>query len=498
MARFKKIRNWLPYTVSLLFILLFVYAAVSKLVDYENFRVQLGQSPLFTAYAHIVALAVPTVEIIIAGFLFFPKYRLWGLYASFTLMVMFTAYIVIILNYSSYIPCSCGGVLENLDWTEHLFFNIGLIIFAFLAIIFYNPLESSNLKKIKIQSVKHMAVLASIGSGLVIVPFLGTKKNVIARDDFIRSFQQPMHLEEELDVNFNSYYFSGSDSDFIYLGNVTAPLLLTLVTTDLKHKKEIQLTLENPNFTFNALKTVVFPPYFYLYDGTVPCLYKGRLGEWKARLQPEPPIRFSLLVPMKTDRFAIRSIIPEPRGHTLGVMEYQNGTVRHRRFEGGLPSQGNSIFDCDGILTYNASLDRAVYTFYYRNQFMHFSHEVDTLIFGNTIDSTTQAGIELVKLKEGITKMSKPPKFVNKYTSTIDRFLLVRSKIMGQNDSYEMWGKAAIIDVYDLKTHKYRFSFYIQNSHNILIKEFTVQGNKLYTLADQYLRSHTLEMGWFR
>src|SRR5690606_12650117 len=135
MERLKHIRTHLPFIVSLLFILLFVYAAVSKLVDYGNFRVQLGQSPLLTAYAHVVAWAVPAIELIIAVGLVSPKLRLRGLYASFALMVMFTAYIVIILNFTEFIPCSCGGVLENLGWTEHLIFNIVFILLAAVGIL---------------------------------------------------------------------------------------------------------------------------------------------------------------------------------------------------------------------------------------------------------------------------------------------------------------------------------------------------------------------------
>ena len=51
--------------ICLLYILLFVYAAVSKLLDFENFQVQLGQSPLLSAFAGWVAWIVPIVEIII-------------------------------------------------------------------------------------------------------------------------------------------------------------------------------------------------------------------------------------------------------------------------------------------------------------------------------------------------------------------------------------------------------------------------------------------------
>ncbi|HBC05203.1 MAG TPA: hypothetical protein DC015_13665, partial [Aequorivita sp.] len=121
---------------SYLFVLLFLYAAISKLLDFETFTVQLAQSPLLSAYAGVIAWAVPSLEILIAVLLTIPKYRIPALYAAFTLMVMFTAYIYIILNFSDFIPCSCGGVLEKLSWTQHLIFNIVFIILAGVVVFF--------------------------------------------------------------------------------------------------------------------------------------------------------------------------------------------------------------------------------------------------------------------------------------------------------------------------------------------------------------------------
>lgn len=123
--------------ISFLFILLFIYAAVSKLLDYEQFRVQIGQSPMLSAFAEWIAWAVPSVEILISLMLMVPRLRLFALFAAFSLMIMFTTYIFLILNFSDYIPCSCGGVLEELGWTEHLVFNLGFIILSLLGIFFY-------------------------------------------------------------------------------------------------------------------------------------------------------------------------------------------------------------------------------------------------------------------------------------------------------------------------------------------------------------------------
>jgi hypothetical protein len=62
---------------------------------------------------------------------------LWALYASLTLMTIFTAYIIAILQFSYTIPCSCGGVLSKLSWQTHLVFNIGFMVLAAAGILLY-------------------------------------------------------------------------------------------------------------------------------------------------------------------------------------------------------------------------------------------------------------------------------------------------------------------------------------------------------------------------
>lgn len=131
-----KFRKTIIEVISLLLVILWVYAGLSKLLDYETTRFQLGRSPFLEHYAGIVAWAVPTSEIVIALGLLITRTRLASLYASFALMLMFTGYIYLILNHSYYIPCSCGGVLSGMDWHTHLWFNIAFTVLALIAIIF--------------------------------------------------------------------------------------------------------------------------------------------------------------------------------------------------------------------------------------------------------------------------------------------------------------------------------------------------------------------------
>ena len=113
------------------------------LMDVHKFTVQIGKSPLLVNYAGFVAWSIPILEIIIAGMLVWERFRLIGLYAAFTLMTMFTVYIIAILQFSDNIPCSCGGILEDMGWTEHLIFNIGFVLLAVSGIVLYYSEDES-------------------------------------------------------------------------------------------------------------------------------------------------------------------------------------------------------------------------------------------------------------------------------------------------------------------------------------------------------------------
>tara|TARA_R110002050_G_scaffold279773_2_gene426534 strand:+ start:1015 stop:1464 length:450 start_codon:yes stop_codon:yes gene_type:complete len=136
MVRSKRVYQIIPKIASILYIVLFVYAATSKLLDYEQFKIQLGQSPIITAYADIVAWGIPLIEFIIVGLFLFPRFMLFAFYSSYTLMILFTSYIIITLNFSDYIPCSCGGVLEDLGWSEHIIFNLVFITMAIVSVFY--------------------------------------------------------------------------------------------------------------------------------------------------------------------------------------------------------------------------------------------------------------------------------------------------------------------------------------------------------------------------
>ena len=121
--------------ISALLVFLFVYAAASKLLNYEQFSAQLSQSPLLSHYSHVVAVAIPLIEFGIVILLINSTTKLLGLIASFTLLILFTSYLIAVLSFSAHIPCSCGGILQGMSWKTHIAFNLIFIGFTIVGIV---------------------------------------------------------------------------------------------------------------------------------------------------------------------------------------------------------------------------------------------------------------------------------------------------------------------------------------------------------------------------
>lgn len=472
-------KNKVIVAVSYLYIILFVYASISKLLDFENFQIQLGQSPILSAYAGVVSIAVIVFELVLAGLLLFKRTRLIGFYGSFSLMVCFTVYIFLILNYSEFIPCSCGGVLEKLGWTEHLIFNIAFIVLAFLAIIL---IQENNTTSILKNVITRILSLALISCGLVVVMFFNSEHIIKKENNFTRRFK-PGALSEKavFDLKVNSYYFAGFHNGEIYLGNVTAPFLLTRIDTSLLQSSSQLIYPDNAKHKFQNIRMQVKHPYIFVYDGNIPVIFRCSLNDTIAKTISFRDAYFNALQPVDSVRFLIRTKSAVTHQNVLGILKI-NGKAKVDLKYDLLKTKRDGIFDTDGQFISDSQGNEFVYVHYYKNEYLVVDAELNLKHKFKTIDTISKPQIQ-IKSSNGKHQMSAPPLTVNKNSILYREVMFNESNLKGRHESTDLWENAIIIDMYSTVEQNYLGSFFIEHRGTNKVTQMMATDRNLFVLS---------------
>ena len=469
-------------SISYLTALLFIYAATSKVMDFENFQVQLGQSPMLSAFAKYISYGVIVSEISIAFLLISAKYRRVGLILSYGLMVMFTSYIYIILNYSTFIPCSCGGLLEDLSWNQHIIFNFFFILLTGIG-LYYTEAASFPFKN-RARKWATIILVGLVSYYVVYFLFLWSEKIMQYHNTFVRRFPHfPAVFEKEIQLTSDIFYFAGADSNKIYLGNYAAPLKVVELDAEgnlINHS----IKLNHKNLPFTSIQVKVVAPHFFLVDGNVPAVFQGKIKDWNAKFIMMGKSYFSFIQPIDSMTLIFRATLNSTKTNTLGRI-----TISDTNFLKFSPQliqmQIDGVFDTDGQLFFDTYSNRVVYVYAYRNEYIVADNDLNLIHRGNTIDTVSQAKLTVVKVKSnGETKLAAPPLLVNKASAVYRNLLFINSQLPGQFENLEMWKNASIIDIYDASAKKYLSSFYIYDLGRKKLKNFYVNGNHLYALID--------------
>ncbi len=125
-----------------LYVAMFLITAISKLNNPDKFWGTLNGSQLLKPFANFLTYAAPIVELILCVFLLTKSTRKKALIAGGVLMLSFTIYIGLMLSlYGNDMPCSCGGFVQELSWTAHIFFNLAFVGLTWWAMKLYKRIE---------------------------------------------------------------------------------------------------------------------------------------------------------------------------------------------------------------------------------------------------------------------------------------------------------------------------------------------------------------------
>lgn len=143
-AVFSMNRKTILESIVAFLVFIFLYTGLSKYLNINQFRGSLGKSPMLSDYKDIVSIVLPGVEVLTTALLIVPKFRLIGLHVTLVLLSMFTVYLVYMVSFDPKLPCTCGGIISQLNWHQHIVLNLFLLTISFLGIKIQREINSKS------------------------------------------------------------------------------------------------------------------------------------------------------------------------------------------------------------------------------------------------------------------------------------------------------------------------------------------------------------------
>src|SRR5690625_3862889 len=450
--------------------ILFIYTGVSKLLDIGIFQSQIAQSAMLAPYAKILAWVVPLVELILAGMVLISRTRVWGLFGSAILMLSFTIYVYLIWTYSPSLPCSCGGVLEAMDWEAHLYFNLGFTLLATWA--WY--LENDKKRHYK------ALVAGSLGVVTLILVFFYTQPQpkILQDNSFIWNYRvNALTLIAEQILDFVSYYVAGVNDSLVYLCNSTSfthGIVWNYKTNDTTH---FRIKISNAPEQFASLpKWQVFEDYFFIGEGVSPSFYRGKTSDWIAKeFMPAVPYYSDLMV-LDTTKFIIRAMQASTQKYVLATY---NNIEPYVQIHDVLEQEIGNLFQADGNLHWDYDNQSVSYLYYYKNRITNWTNSFKEQGETDLVYNIDASAVSTHQGRDGTHLRDSPVPALHSNIQTWQNQYFVLTQVMGASEDPLEFNSNSIIDVY---TDDYSHSLRIPNSNGEKARTFYINNHHIIAL----------------
>jgi hypothetical protein len=313
---------------------------------------------------------------------------------------------------------------------------------------------------------------------------------------FTRNFiDAPLISSTSMDLRYNSFFVAGLTEDKIYLGNYIAPLTIMIIDKGLKKPLIGRIDLEpHVDLPRGSVKLKIDSAFYYVMSGEVPMIYMGKTWISKARGLTSDDLYFKDAIPIGSETFVLKSESAKTHRDIL-IKKSKDSIIIDTTM---LERQIDGVFCTDGMLHYSKSMSSLVYVYFYRNQYILADTNLQDIKRFNTIDTTSRAKLVISTVEsEGIRTLAAPPVVANKKSYVSGDWLYIQSGLLADHEAPDDLKNYAVMDVYHLPTHQYRFSFYLPFEKRQSLTSFSVFGHTIVALYGRYLFSYEMSPSAF-
>lgn len=342
-----------------------------------------------------------------------------------------------------------------------------------------------------------LACVIVCSSFLLMLYFASPLSQNLYRGGFNRKFIPNSNLKEVATLNLDkgSYYVAGQTANHVYLGKVLEPFKLIILdvkeaaieTAKLQIDNEKQLEKE-PGFSIK-----IDSPYYFISNGVLPAIYRGKLNMWKAeRFMPDSAF-FVEAIPLSGNSFALRSNSTLSQQFEL-AKECKIDSPFFQFKYGLLKKQVDGYFCVEGSLHRSEDMQSLIYLYAYRNQFLVLDTNLNLMHEYHTIDTFSHAKVRVANIaSKGYSTLAVPPTQININGIAFENKFIVQSNLMAKNEDQQEFESSSTFDIYELATGLYLQSFHIPDYNRMKVQDFTISDGRLIAVFGKNLVLYDLD-----
>ncbi|MCD9019954.1 hypothetical protein [Parachryseolinea silvisoli] len=306
---------------------------------------------------------------------------------------------------------------------------------------------------------------------------------------FNRSFKNKNYLEynSHIDLDNAFYYISGVDKNSIYLSNYKKPFTLVQIDHLLKQFKTIKLKTTRLDSIFEPrnFRTTIDSPNIFMTHGTMPIILRGDLkNHTVSPFMSDKNIFFTEARPITDSTFALLSYSAKSKALQLGFLDISSDTKLTFRY-GLLKTKSDETFSVYGTILLSTDKNKIIYIYTYKNEILIADTKLQNEYILNTIDTFKTPPITVSKVSDKSKFMlSSPQILVNGISCTSGDYIYIRSNLLAKNENKKNFIDNSTIDVYNVSSKKYEFSFYIPKHNSKEFIDYKIINEKIYALYE--------------
>lgn len=132
-------------SIEIIISILFIYTATDKITHFSTFQIQFAKIPfVYATKTWIFSYIIVLLEVSIPVLFLFNKSKEIASWIAFSLLFVFTSYLISKVIFKDNNECSCGGIFNTIRIEIHIILNITFLLLSLLLTKYHNSNNNKN------------------------------------------------------------------------------------------------------------------------------------------------------------------------------------------------------------------------------------------------------------------------------------------------------------------------------------------------------------------